>query len=152
MGDKILTILGLLIVLSFSLGLLFLVGAMENPDIFSSAEVSDEIIIYIASYFVMAGSLTVILKKRSYEYYWAGLIPVFQLVAILGYLGKPLIWFFFTIIPIVNIFFLIYLFAAFLNRLDKHPFSVILFLIPGINYLYWIYLAFTTETVETKFF
>lgn len=148
MLDKIISVAMAAIVVLFSVAALFLLELISNPHLFSGDLFTPEMTFYIFSYFVMAISLTVILKKRGYEHYWAGMIPIAQTVAIISYTGRPLVNFFFLVIPVFNTFYLIYLLAAFVARIGKHPLTVFLMLIPGISHIFWVYLAITTEEVE----
>ncbi len=105
---------------------------------------------WISSYFIVSGSLAIILKKSNSDSFWYALIPIVNLAVLFDFAGKPVYWLIFLLIPFVNVIIMIIVLMSFLRRIKRNELGVILFLIPIVNHLYWIYLAATLEEINSE--
>jgi hypothetical protein len=73
---------------------------------------------------------------------WLSFIPIVQVWPFVASAGKPWWWIILLLIPIVNLFVVIYLWMLITENLGKNKLLGLLVLLPIINILYPVYLAF----------
>lgn len=80
-------------------------------------------------------------KAGAKDHAWWAFIPVLNIFLILEMAEMPCLFIILLLIPIVNIFIAIFAWYNIILKLDKPGWHIIFMLIPGINFLYMVYLA-----------
>jgi hypothetical protein len=103
------------------------------------------IIIGIAVVFYVYFSLCLykIAQKARFEAAWAAWVPILQVWPVLGSAGKPVWWFIFFFVPLINIIVGVYVWMCISENLGKSKWLGLLTLVPIANLILPGYLAFS---------
>ena len=102
------------------------------------------ILVMVAVYFYFSFALFRIAKKTGYHSHaWWSFIPIMNTFLLIEMAGRPLYWFLFLLVPVVNIVLFAILWMDVAKAVGKHPAWGICTLLPFINFVSIGYLAFT---------
>jgi len=99
----------------------------------------------LVGYIYMAVCLQVIAKKTNTPNGWMAWIPIANIVLMIQVAQKPLWWFIFFLIPIVNIVIAVVVFMAIAERRGKPNWVGILIIVPIVGIVIPGYLAFSSD-------
>ena len=84
--------------------------------------------------------------KLNVEGSWAAWIPVVNSFwPLIGAAGKPIWWIILLLVPFVNFFVILYLWAEVIGNLGRNKWLVLLFLVPLVNIVFLGVLAFSRQ-------
>jgi len=92
-------------------------------------------------YILVCFPLMQIAKKLGKRHVWLIWLPIIQIFYFLHMSNKPLWWFLFFLVPILNLFMPLFLFIDILRSLGKSFWLIIPIIIPGVNVFTFWYLA-----------
>jgi len=102
-------------------------------------------LIAIAFYVFVSLCFYSIAKKLNVPAPWTAWIPIVNLWTLVACAGQPAWWLVFFIIPVVNFFFVIYLYMCITENLGKNKWLGLLMLVPLVNLGFLGWLAFSNS-------
>jgi len=106
-------------------------------------------LVWLGMYVYFSFCLFTIAKKVNHESPWWAFVPVLNVVQIIQMASKPLYWFIFLFVPIVNIVVIAMLWIEVAKAREKSPIWGILMLLPFLNFVAVLVMALG-ETSRVK--
>lgn len=84
-----------------------------------------------------------IARKLNVSFPWLAWIPIAQVWTVVASAGRPWWWLLLLLIPIANLFIIVYLYMCITENLGRNKWLGLLFLLPVINFIFLGILAFS---------
>jgi len=105
--------------------------------------------VWFAVYLYYAWTQYKIAAKTGHESPWWSFIPILNVIQFIQMAQKPVWWFFFCLIPVVNIFVIAWLWSDIAKACQKNPIWGVLMIVPIVNLIAIGYLAFSSPVSVT---